>query len=88
VSGVSPEVPELSTHRRLAVVSAGLSQPSSTRLLADRLTQAVVRRLQDEGVDVATDVIELRGRQRRDKHGGRPRRADRAGGRRTRHPGA
>ncbi|MCU1414899.1 MAG: NADPH-dependent reductase [Microbacteriaceae bacterium] len=47
-------------NRRLAVVSAGLSQPSSTRLLADRLTQAVERRLADEGVELDVDVVELR----------------------------
>jgi len=51
--------------RRIAVVSAGLSQPSSTRLLADRLTEAVVRRLGDrdsagEPIEVEVDVIELR----------------------------
>ncbi|WP_329412467.1 NAD(P)H-dependent oxidoreductase [Streptomyces sp. NBC_00704] len=40
---------------RLVVVSAGLSVPSSTRLLADRLTQAVRRRAP---VDVR--VVELR----------------------------
>jgi FMN reductase len=48
------------TTRRLAVISSGLSQPSSTRLLADRLTQAVVRRLADDGVETTVDVIELR----------------------------
>jgi FMN reductase len=41
--------------RRLAVISAGLSQPSSTRLLADRLSQAVQRH-----VEATVDVIELR----------------------------
>jgi FMN reductase len=46
------------TPRKLAVVSAGLSQPSSTRLLADRLTEATVDRLNDVGTEVA--VIELR----------------------------
>lgn len=46
------------TARRLAVITAGLSQPSSTRLLADRLTEAVVRAL--DGVEVEVDVIELR----------------------------
>lgn len=40
---------------RLVVVSAGLSQPSSTRLLADRLTRAVRAR-----ADVELTVIELR----------------------------
>ncbi|GAB3427523.1 FMN reductase [Flindersiella endophytica] len=42
---------------RLAVVSAGLSQPSSTRLLADRLAQAVRQHV--EG-DLEVTVIELR----------------------------
>jgi FMN reductase len=46
--------------RRIAVVTAGLSQPSSTRLLADRLAEATDRalRLYDEQVHV--EVIELR----------------------------
>ena len=42
---------------RLAVVSAGLNVPSSTRLLADRLTTAVVERL---GQDTEVTVVELR----------------------------
>ncbi len=42
---------------RLVVISAGLSDPSSTRLLADRLTSAVVARLEGP-VDV--EVVELR----------------------------
>lgn len=48
------------TTRRLAVLSSGLSQPSSTRLLADRLAQATVRRLEEQGVTVQLDVLELR----------------------------
>jgi FMN reductase len=48
------------TTRKLAVVSAGLSQPSSTRLLADRLTEATVDRLKEQGVDVEVTVVELR----------------------------
>lgn len=46
--------------RTIAVVSAGLSQPSSTRLLADQLAAATDRalRLHDERVHV--EVIELR----------------------------
>ena len=44
----------------LAVVSAGLSEPSSTRLLADRLTQAVSSRLRAGGQDVLVEVVELR----------------------------
>jgi FMN reductase len=46
--------------RTLAVVSAGLSTPSSTRLLADRLTAATVAALRERGVEVTVEVIELR----------------------------
>ncbi|MEV7600827.1 FMN reductase [Kitasatospora sp. NPDC089797] len=45
---------------KLAVVSAGLSKPSSTRLLADRLAEATVRRLAGEGRGAEVTVIELR----------------------------
>ncbi|GAA6526876.1 CE1759 family FMN reductase [Intrasporangium sp. DVR] len=43
---------------RLAVVTAGVTEPSSTRLLADRLTEAVVRALPAE--EVSVEVIEVR----------------------------
>jgi FMN reductase len=46
--------------RSLVVVSAGLSQPSSTRLLADRLSAAVDRHLRDAGIEPHLEVIELR----------------------------
>jgi FMN reductase len=46
--------------KRIAVITAGLSQPSSTRLLADRLVAAVQRRLVEKGVDVEFEVHELR----------------------------
>jgi FMN reductase len=46
--------------RSLVVVSAGLSQPSSTRLLADRLSVAVDRHLRDAGVEPTIEVVELR----------------------------
>ncbi|WP_111765924.1 FMN reductase [Nakamurella deserti] len=46
--------------RHLAVVTAGLGQPSSTRLLADRLTQATVRRLAEDGITAEVTVVELR----------------------------
>jgi FMN reductase len=46
--------------RRLAVVSAGLSQPSSSRLLADRLAAATHRFLNDRGEQVEVEVVELR----------------------------
>ncbi len=45
---------------RLAVVSGGLREPSSTRLLADRVTAAVTDRLAADGVTVSTEVVELR----------------------------
>ena len=48
------------TERTLAVVSAGLSQPSSTRLLADKLATATVARLADEGVATTVVTYELR----------------------------
>jgi FMN reductase len=46
--------------RTLAVVSAGLSNPSSTRLLADRLTVATVEALHARGDDATVEVVELR----------------------------
>jgi FMN reductase len=46
--------------RSLVVVSAGLGQPSTTRLLADRLAAAVGRHLRDSGVEAHLEVIELR----------------------------
>jgi FMN reductase len=46
--------------RSLVVVSAGLSQPSTTRLLADRLSAAVDRHLRDAGVEANIEVLELR----------------------------
>lgn len=43
---------------RIAVVTAGLSVPSSTRLLADRLASAVARRV--PGAEPEVTVVELR----------------------------
>jgi FMN reductase len=48
------------TTRTLAVVSAGLSVPSSTRLLADRLADATVAALRTRGVEATVEVVELR----------------------------
>src|SRR3954470_3759950 len=48
------------TTRTLAVVSAGLSNPSSTRLLADRLSAATVTALRGRGDDATVEVVELR----------------------------
>jgi FMN reductase len=46
--------------RTVVVVTAGLSQPSSTRLLADQLGAAVDRALRLAGGDVRVEVVELR----------------------------
>ncbi|MBN1092974.1 FMN reductase [Blastococcus sp. TML/M2B] len=46
--------------RTLAVVSAGLGTPSSTRLLADRLTAATVAALRERGITATVEVVELR----------------------------
>src|SRR5689334_13737352 len=46
--------------RNLVVISAGLSQPSSTRLLADQLSAAAGRAAAQLGVTVEVQVIELR----------------------------
>ena len=46
--------------RSLVVVSAGLGQPSSTRLLADRLAAATERHLEERGVAPKVEVVELR----------------------------
>jgi FMN reductase len=48
------------TTRTIAVVSAGLSNPSSTRLLADRLSAAAVAALRARGEDATVEVVELR----------------------------
>jgi FMN reductase len=48
------------TLRKIAVVTAGLSQPSSTRMLADQLSAATDRALRLHGAEVQVDVIELR----------------------------
>lgn len=48
------------TTRRIAVVSAGLSNPSSTRMLADRLAAETVKALAARDIEASVDVIELR----------------------------
>ena len=45
---------------RIAVVTAGLREPSSTRMLADRLGQAAARELRGRGEQVEVDVVDLR----------------------------
>ena len=45
----------------LAVITAGITQPSSTRLLADRLTEATVRALARHDVgEVVVEVVDVR----------------------------
>jgi FMN reductase len=46
--------------RRIAVVTAGLSTPSSTRMLGDRLAHAALAQLRERGIDATSDVFELR----------------------------
>jgi FMN reductase len=46
--------------RRLVMVSAGLSVPSSTRLLADRLADAVVSATEARGTSLEIEHVELR----------------------------
>ncbi|GAA3925778.1 FMN reductase [Microbacterium soli] len=48
------------SERRIAVVSSGLSNPSSTRMLADRLAAETAKALREHDIDVQADVIELR----------------------------
>jgi FMN reductase len=48
------------TRRRLAVVSAGVSVPSSTRLLADRLAAATAAALSRRGLLADVQLVELR----------------------------
>lgn len=48
---------------RIAVISAGITQPSSTRLLADRLAEATMRGLgaaSGPGTDVEVEVVDVR----------------------------
>lgn len=45
---------------RLAVVSAGLSDPSSTRMLADRLAGATAQALEEQGLRAEVTTVELR----------------------------
>ncbi|MEJ5868596.1 CE1759 family FMN reductase [Pseudokineococcus sp. 5B2Z-1] len=46
--------------RSLVVLSAGLGQPSSTRLLADRLAASAVDALAGRGLEAGTTVVEVR----------------------------
>jgi FMN reductase len=48
------------TERSIVVLSGGISQPSSTRLLADRLADATVAELAARGITAKVETIELR----------------------------
>jgi FMN reductase len=48
------------SQRRLAAVSGGLAQPSSTRLLSDRLATEATRALGELGIDTEVEVVDLR----------------------------
>ncbi|PSL06975.1 FMN reductase [Haloactinopolyspora alba] len=48
------------TQRKLAVVSAGLREPSSTRMLADRLAAATAEALRQQDTEPEVTVVELR----------------------------
>ena len=48
------------SERTIVAVSAGLGQPSSTRLLADRLSEATVAELGQRGVSAQVETVELR----------------------------
>ncbi|WP_022885682.1 CE1759 family FMN reductase [Glaciibacter superstes] len=55
-----PGIPtEISSPVRLVVVSAGVSEPSSTRLLADRTAQKVLDLLREAGTPATVGVVEL-----------------------------
>jgi len=45
---------------KLAIISGGLREPSSTRLLADRITTAVEAALAGKNMTATSSVIELR----------------------------
>ncbi|MEU6577445.1 CE1759 family FMN reductase [Streptomyces sp. NPDC046805] len=45
---------------KLTIITGGLREPSSTRLLADRLTSAVTKELEKLGETVETSFVELR----------------------------
>jgi FMN reductase len=54
------DAPTPMRRRSIVVVHAGLSQPSATRLLADRLAAGTGRELEARGIDVGVTTVELR----------------------------
>ncbi|GAB3060064.1 CE1759 family FMN reductase [Sediminivirga luteola] len=60
MSDTAPGPAPVRRELRLAVVSAGASDPSSTRMLADRTVAAAGRLAAAEGITLRVDVVELR----------------------------
>jgi FMN reductase len=56
-----PVAPAAAAPTRIVVISAGVSDPSTTRLLADRAAQKTVDLLREAGVAATVNVIELSG---------------------------
>ncbi len=59
-SSTDPGGDQVGHRKRIVVVSAGLSVPSSTRLLAEMLGEATVKAVQARGEEAELRVIELR----------------------------
>src|ERR1700760_2830387 len=58
----SPEYPQRASApslTRLVVISAGVNEPSATRMLADRIAQTSLERLREQGSSASVSVIEL-----------------------------
>jgi FMN reductase len=51
--------PSAAARPRLAVISAGISDPSSTRMLADRIAQRSLELLDERGAGGSVRIIEL-----------------------------
>ncbi|MEU4342069.1 CE1759 family FMN reductase [Nocardia sp. NPDC023852] len=52
--------PAPATPRTIVIVSAGVSEPSSTRLLADRLAQKTLELLHTRSIDATVRTVDLR----------------------------
>jgi FMN reductase len=48
------------TTRSIVSISAGTSQPSTTRMLADRLSHSTASALAEQGIDAEVTTIDLR----------------------------
>jgi FMN reductase len=59
--GLDTGLDQLDHRRRIVVVSAGLGNPSSTKLLADMLADATSRAINARGAELEVEHVELRG---------------------------